>query len=82
MNKLKEEYIGSEIEITKSKNKTLEGLKGVVIDETKNTFKIKTQNKTRTVLKKISTFKINEREIIGEQIVKRPHDRIKIKGER
>ena len=51
MNKLKQEYIGLDITIIESKNKSLIGLKGKIIDETKNTFKIKTTNETKMVFK-------------------------------
>lgn len=82
MNKLKQEYIGLDIEIIKSNNTSLKGMKGKVIDETKNTFKIKTIKGTKTVLKNISIFKINNKTIKGNEITKRPHERIKMKGKR
>ncbi len=82
MNRLKEEYIGENVEITESKNRSLKGLKGKIIDETKNTFKIKTKDKVKMVLKNISTFRIGEQEIVGSEIMKRPQDRIKLKGAR
>ena len=77
MRKLKQEYIGSDMEIVSSKNKTLIGLKGRIIDETKNTFKVKTNQKIKTVLKNGNKFKINNQEIEGNKILKRPENRIK-----
>ena len=45
---LKGELIGSQIEIVDSKNETLVGARGEVIDETKNTLTIQTQkNKSK-----------------------------------
>lgn len=82
MNKLKQEYIGLPIEIIESNNTFLKGIKGTVIDETKNTFKIKTNKGTKTVLKNTSTFKINNKIIKGNEIIKKPHERIKMKGKR
>jgi len=79
MKQLKEEFIGEKVQITKSTNKTLVGLKGTIIDETKNTFKIKTNKKTVVALKNTSTFIIKNQEIQGEKITKKPQDRIKIK---
>lgn len=79
MNKLKQEFIGSKVEIIKSKNKTLIGLSGVIVDETKFTFKIKIINRIKTVLKNISVFRIGEDEIIGNEITKKPYERVKLK---
>ena len=43
--------IGSNIEIKESKNKSLIGLKGKVIDETKNMFTIETQKGIKKIMK-------------------------------
>ncbi|MBC8494668.1 ribonuclease P protein subunit [archaeon] len=79
MNKLKQEFIGSEINIVKSTNKSLVGLQGTILDETKNTFKIKTTKGNKIILKNTSTFKINNTIIKGIEIIKKPQDRIKMK---
>jgi RNase P/RNase MRP subunit p29 len=79
MNKHQQEFIGKQVEILKSKNKQQEKLKGQIIDETKNTFTLKTENKTITILKKDKTFTINKQKIDGNKITKRPEERIKIK---
>ncbi len=70
--------IGKDIEITKSKNKSLIGIKGKVIDETKNMIILDNQKK---LIKSQSTFKIkiknNIYEIDGKVLQTRPEDRIK-----
>ena len=70
--------IGKDIEITKSKNKSLIGVKGKVIDETKNMIILDNQKK---LMKSQSTFKIkiknNIYEIDGKVLQTRPEDRIK-----
>jgi ribonuclease P protein subunit POP4 len=73
------ELIGEHIEITNSTNKTQLGLKGQVIDETKNTIKIKTNQGEKTILKSSIDFKIKSKEIIikGNTIKKRTEDRLK-----
>ena len=73
------ELIGEKIEILHSKNKSNLGIKGKVIDETKMTLKIKWGEKVKTLLKNNITFKIvrNEQIIIGQEIMKRPEERIK-----
>lgn len=69
------------MEIMDSKNKNLIGIKGVVIDETKNTLAIKEDNIVKTILKKQVVLKFNygENNIIvdGNLLIGRPEDRIK-----
>ena len=79
MNELQEEYIGKKIKIIESKNKEQTGIEGMIIDETKNMFTIKTKNKTIKILKQDKTFTINEKKICGNKIQKRPEERIKLK---
>jgi ribonuclease P protein subunit POP4 len=79
MNKLKQEFIGKQVEITQSKNKEQKNIQGKIIDETKNTFKIKTEKKIITILKKDKEFKIDNQKIDGNKITKKPEERIKIK---
>jgi len=47
---LKSLLIGSYIEIEESKNRSLIGLKGKVIDQTKNTITIDTGDKTKKII--------------------------------
>ncbi|MFH1331963.1 MAG: ribonuclease P protein subunit [archaeon] len=76
----KHELIGLEIEIVESKNKALKGLKGKIIDETKNTITIQ-DDKEKKIMKSqiIMKTKIGnkEYEIDGRILVGRPEDRIK-----
>ncbi|MEM4259681.1 MAG: ribonuclease P protein subunit [Candidatus Woesearchaeota archaeon] len=76
--KLKEEFIGKKIEIINSKNKSMIGVSGTIIDETKNTFKIRKQGeKIITIMKKNNTFLIDKITIKGNNIIMRSEDRIK-----
>ncbi len=77
-NFVKYEFIGTEIEITDSKNKSLIEKKGKITDETRNMFVLDNEKK---VIKSQCTFKmkINKKniEIKGKVLVGRPEDRIK-----
>jgi RNase P/RNase MRP subunit p29 len=75
MNKYQKEYIGKNITFETSKKTR----KGIIIDETKNTFKINENKKIITILKNKKTFLIENEEINGEKITKKPEDRIKIR---
>ena len=75
------ELIGLEVEIVDSKNKTLVGMKGRIIDETKNTFTIRSDGKERKIIKKDSTFvfKVGRKKFMikGERLVGNPWERLK-----
>jgi ribonuclease P protein subunit POP4 len=73
----REEFIGQALEVKSSGNQSLEGLKGVVVDETKKTFMIDSEGKQRTILKEGSVFLIAGKEVAGSDILQRPEDRIK-----
>jgi RNase P/RNase MRP subunit p29 len=73
-----EEFIGRELQVKQAKNKSLEGLKGMIINETKKTFTIRTNNsEEKQIPKKECKFMISGSEINGSDIDFRPEERIK-----
>ncbi len=77
-------YIGKNLTIVGGTNKDLIGLSGSIVDETKNTFKIKTSvpEGVKIILKNQIIFFIgtNGKDMInGNQIMKRSEDRLKLK---
>ncbi len=80
-NILKHELIGLDIEVVEANNKSMIGLKGKVVDETRNILVIETKNGEKKILKKdlkIKTEVEGEKIIItGKKLVGRPEDRIK-----
>lgn len=81
---LRTEMIGKDIEIIDSKNKSLLGLKGRIIDETKNSFIIMHNGKRKMILKShvkmIIIWKDKKVLVDGKMLARRPEDRINIKG--
>lgn len=74
------EFIGAKIKVIGAANRDLQGIEGSIIDETKNAFKIRTnRQEEKTVLKKNATFIINDAKVNGDEIIKRPEERIKLK---
>ncbi|MBI4738227.1 ribonuclease P protein subunit [Candidatus Woesearchaeota archaeon] len=69
--------IGREVSITQSRNSTLVGLDGTVIDETKNTFTIKTQSATKTIIKSAVTIDLDGTTIKPRSLLGRAEERIK-----
>ncbi|MBI4447360.1 ribonuclease P protein subunit [Candidatus Woesearchaeota archaeon] len=77
----KRELIGLEAEIIDAKNQSLVGIKGKIVDETKNTLLIEHNGKTKKVLKEDVTLNIHINnqtfQINGKVLIGRPEDRIK-----
>ena len=82
-NIMRHEFIGLQLEVAHSSHDGLKGIKGKVVDETKNTIKIEDDaGKEKIIPKKVATFHFTLPdgtiiEIEGNIIVARPEDRIK-----
>lgn len=81
------ELIGLEVEVKEAKNKNLVGIKGLVVNETKNTLWIETEKGVKKILKKhakfLFTLPSGKKVIVdGKLIAKRPEERIKMKVRR
>jgi len=76
-------FIGLEVEIVNSSQRHLIGIKGTIVDETKNLILIKKEDAIEIKIPKISsTFKFeledgDSIEIEGKKIAFRPHERPK-----
>jgi len=76
------EFIGLEVKVAKSTNPDYVGIKGKVIDETRNTFVLTQNGKEKRVIKETSVLHFiypdgTVVEIDGKLLVGRPEDRIK-----
>ena len=76
------EFIRTEAAVAKSKHSGYIGIRGKVIDETKNTFTILHEGKRKTIMKEAAVFHFNFSdgtvvEIDGKLLVGRPEDRLK-----
>lgn len=80
-NLIQHEIIGLETTVSKAKNKSMEGIKGKITDETQNTVTVQSGNKTRKLPKEQITlaFTINGKtvEVEGKYLVGRPEERTK-----
>ncbi len=78
---LAHEWIGLEVEVVESPNPSEVGIKGVVVDETMNTLKIRTEKGLKIVAKRGRTFRVRFAgkvlRVRGDLIAFRPEDRIK-----
>ncbi len=76
------ELIGLKVEIVNSKNKSLIGIRGTIINETKNMLTIELDNKKiKKIIKDQATlnlkFKNHIVQVNGQLLVGRPEERIK-----
>ena len=80
---LKYELVGLDIEVTDSRNAHLKGLRGKIVDETRNTLTIQHDDETKRLIKDQITFAavINNRKVMidGVLLVGRPEERLKKK---
>jgi len=76
------EFIGLTAKVVKSTNPSYVGVKGKVIDETRNTLVIRHQNEDKVVVKNVAVFHLTLPdgtvvEVDGNVIVGRPENRVK-----
>ena len=75
----KSELIGLDVKVIESENHFNKGIKGKIIDETKNMFIIKTKETTKKIIKNQCVFEFKEQnmQINGKSLSTRPEERIK-----
>ncbi|ACX72090.1 Ribonuclease P, Rpp29 [Methanocaldococcus vulcanius M7] len=83
-NILRHELIGLDVEIIDAKNKSMIGIKGKVIDETRNTLKIEKKDGREVIIPKdiaifVFLLKNCKVKVDGRLLVGRPEDRLKKK---
>ncbi len=82
-NIFRHEFIGLQVKVVDSSHEGFKGIKGKIVDETKNTIKIEDDAGNEKIIpKKVVTLHFNlpdgnKIEIDGKIIVARPEDRIK-----
>ena len=69
------EFIGSWLMVLECSAKSLRGITGKIVDETKNTFVIETGGREKRIPKKGSVFEIGGDVIHGNRIMFRAEDR-------
>jgi len=79
---IREEFIGLDVEVVKSSHAGYVGIKGRIIDETRNTFLVLSGGRRKRIPKANCTFHFHFPdgtvvEIEGQLLVGRPEDRIK-----
>ena len=73
------ELIGEDIEVIHSKNQSMLGMKGKIVDETKSTLVLASKGAQKRLLKSSITIRLlrTGRVLAGASIVRRPEERMK-----
>jgi len=71
-------WLAREIEVVGSRDPTLVGVTGMIVEETRRTLRVRTLNGEVTIPKDVISFTIDseEVEINGAAVTQRPEDRI------
>jgi len=74
-------WIGKEAEVVSASNPSIIGLKGIVVDETKNLLVLDTPSGEKKVMKHLSRFRIKYDddivEVSGDDLLVSPEERVK-----
>ena len=86
-NILRHELIGLDVKIVRSKNPDLRGVKGIVLDESRNMLTLANKDKRLQVPKNVATFRFKLQngtlvDVDGVRLVARPENRLKTKVKR
>jgi ribonuclease P protein subunit POP4 len=86
-NILRHELIGLPVKVSDATNPSIKGIRGAVVDETKNTLKIRAARGTVVVPKDATTFRFKlpdgmQVDVVGRRLVARPESRLKTKVRR
>jgi ribonuclease P protein subunit POP4 len=86
-NILRHELIGLTVKVSEATSPSIKGIRGAVVDETKNTLKILAPRGTLVIPKDTATFRFKlpdgmQVDVDGRRLVARPESRLKTKVRR
>ena len=86
-NILRHELVGLQVKVSSAKNRNLRGLKGKIIDETRNTLTFVDKGRKLMIPKDVATFRFRLEDgtvvdVDGGRLVARPENRLKTKVKR
>jgi ribonuclease P protein subunit POP4 len=86
-NILRHELIGLKATVERSSDSLLVGIRGQVVDETRNTVRLSTRKGVKVIPKEVAVFRFSLSdgsivEVEGTRLIGRPENRMKAKGRR
>jgi ribonuclease P protein subunit POP4 len=74
---IKGELIGRRVKVIDCTDRSLQGIEGHIVDETKHMLTVETTTTLKKIAKNTATFDIDGRTVNGQRIRYRPEDRIR-----
>ena len=86
-NILRHELVGLNVKVSQATNPSIKGMRGAIVDETKNTLKIRSRRGMLMIPKDIATFRFNlpdgvQVDVDGRRLTGRPEGRLKTRVKR
>jgi ribonuclease P protein subunit POP4 len=86
-NILRHELIGLNVTVRRANSRTIRGVRGVIVDETRNTLTVNGRRGQVMIPKNIATFRFDlpngvRVDVDGERLVAKPENRLKTKVKR
>lgn len=86
-NILRHELIGLNVKVSESANPSVKGVRGAVVDETRNMLKVRSTRGTILIPKDVATFRFKlpngvQVDVDGRRLVARPESRLKTRVRR
>ncbi|HOM95899.1 MAG: ribonuclease P protein subunit [Candidatus Methanofastidiosa archaeon] len=69
--------LGKTVEVIQSSNRYEVGIKGIVIEDTKNTIKLRVEKEVKILIKKNIILMINNKKVDGNLLIGKEEERIK-----
>lgn len=69
--------LGKQVEVIQSSNRYEVGIKGLVVEDTKNTIKVRTEKGVKILIKNSIILMINDKKIDGNSLIGKEEERIK-----
>jgi len=69
--------LGKQVEVIQSSNRYEVGIKGLVIEDTKNKIKVRAENGVKILIKNSIVLMINDKKIDGNLLIGKEEERIK-----
>lgn len=69
--------LGKTVEVIQSSNRYEVGIKGIVIEDTKNTIKLRVEKEVKILIKKNIILMINNKKVDGNSLIGKEEERIK-----
>ena len=78
MSPMNQPWLARTITVTRSKDESLVGLKGMIVHETKRTLRVRSQKGVHVIAKDVISFTLDGSDLVieGSEVLQKPEDRV------